>query len=68
MPVTIAIADKVRHFVSGSRRTMTEIAAANRTLVSRNAATSAIGAFVVAQMTIQYAPNNMAPPASPLDQ
>jgi hypothetical protein len=36
MPVTIAIADKVRHFVSGSRRMTTEIAAANRTLVSRS--------------------------------
>ena len=51
-PLTIIAAAMMRGRCSGSFSTMTAIAAANSTLVSRSAATSAIGATVIAQIAM----------------
>ena len=53
IPATIITAATMRLARSGSFRNTTAIAAANSTLVSRSAATMAIGATVIAQITIQ---------------
>ena len=53
---------------SGSLSTITAIAAPNSTLVSRNAATIAIGATVIAQIAMPYDSTCIAPPARPWRQ
>ena len=53
MPPTMRAAAVARTGPNGSFRTTTAMAAANSTLVSRKAATRAIGATVIAQMAIQ---------------
>jgi len=53
IPATISIAAMMRGRCNGSFSTITAIAVANSTLVSRSAATSAIGATVIAQIAIQ---------------
>ena len=52
-PATTSSAAPTRQRVSGSPSTSTEIRAANSTLVSRRAATSAIGACVIAQTAMK---------------
>ena len=56
---------KPRLRTNGSFSTKTAISAAKSTLVSRKAATSAMGATVIAQIAIQYEPSDIAPPAIP---
>ncbi len=65
IPAIISAADDARTGPNGSLRITTAITAAKRTLVSRRAATRAIGATVMAQMAIQYEARDMAPPARP---
>lgn len=54
-----------RKFVMGSLRKIVPINTANRMLVSRNEATTAIGALVKAHTAIQYAPKDNIPEKNP---
>ena len=60
---TTTAAAIIRGACGGSFKNAIAITAPNNTLVSRNAATIAIGATVIAQITIQYAPKENPPPS-----
>ena len=64
-PQTMRQAATTRIVRNGSLSTTTAIAAPKSTLVSRKAATIAIGAAVIAQIAIPYERTCSAPPASP---
>ena len=62
MPRTTNADAKVRQPVMTSLKMTIAISDPNRTLVSRSAATSAMGAWVIAQITMKYAHMDIAPP------
>ena len=61
-PVSTSPAATILTGITGSLSSSTPSSAANSTLVSRTAATSAIGATLMAQMAIQYDTSDSTPP------